>query len=89
MGGRNLVEFRNIRDPHSLKLERQGFDPKPGHTVIVLFAGFQKRQRFHQGHLGVKYVGLRLQGFTVSGQFPVLSNNELLNILPLLQIVRQ
>ena len=26
--------------------------------------------------MGVKYVGLRLQGFTVSGQFPVLSNNE-------------
>ena len=76
MGGRHLVEFRNIRDPHPLELERQGFDSKPCHTVIVLFAGLQKRQRFHQGHLGVKYIGLRLQGLAISGQFPMLPNNE-------------
>ena len=76
MGGRNLVKFRNIRDPHPLELERQSLNPKPGHTVIVLLAGLQKRQRFHQGHLGVKSVGLRLQGLTVGGQFPMLPNNE-------------
>lgn len=66
----------SIRDSHSLKLERQSLNPKPGYTVVVLLAGLQKRQRFHQGYLGVKSVGLWLQGLAVGGQFPMLPNNE-------------